>query len=349
MEEHERTEHHDAIGEPGDDDYQPAEDVVVREKYYDITVIANVSSVSSENQTLIFQWYKGASLISGSEADQYITTEPAGEPYPETAVKSTYRAHTTGTYTVMIGNKLDSKKSARFVGTGIVTIPKPEDVIADNDGLVPKGYVGEVTLHANISNEISYRNLSYTWFKDDGEVVAENTDTYVPDDEGIYYFGVTNSRNNDTTDYTPGSYSNTCDIRMKPQRLTSMTFEFNEEFGLLTVNTTHKYTNHKIQYTWYYTPVVDINSGELDTQQTLTSEYHGTGTYDELKPAIDKPGMYQVVAAEVVFDDDSVLRRFPLITEYTYSNYIYLVVQNGKLVNGTIQPEENNNEEENNG
>jgi hypothetical protein len=291
----------------------------------------------------VFQGYKNGALIGATEESNYVTNEPAGGEYPETAVKSTYRAHATGDYTVWIGNKIEGQNSTRYVYTGTVSIPGPEEVVIDNSGIVAQGFVGEIHseglpngwLTAGISNTVEHEELKYTWFVGDGEIVREaNADPkFYPTDEGLYYCGVTNSRNGDTTDFTNASFSNIADVRMQPQKLTNLVFAYDSSAGVLTATATHTYTNHKIEYQWFYTPVIDINAGQMDQQQTVRTII--TGAYDEYVPT--RPGIYQVTATEVVFDGNPSLERRSFFAEITRSKYIYLTEENGTLVY-TIMP-----------
>ena len=192
--------HHEASGDENDGHNGEAWDEpdTVRDimgYYLDIPVVANISTASAEEQTLIFRWIKNNREITSTEARDYVTEDkPAGAMidgegnYPETAVKSTYRAHEIGEYTVQIGNRIEGKNKVRYVYTGIITIPAPEEVIADNSGIVSKGYVPEVTLRAGITNTVDpHSEVKYIWYNTDGDQQGEGN-TFTPDDEGIYYY-----------------------------------------------------------------------------------------------------------------------------------------------------------------
>ena len=171
------TVHHEASGNTEDGHNGEAwdetvtstvEETVDVEGYYlDIPVVANISTASAETQTLTFKWIKDGAQIGATEEHNFVTeTSPAGAvidgegTYPETAIKSTYRAHEIGKYTVWIGNKIEGKNKVRYVYTGTITIPGAEEVTIDESGIVQYGYVGEVHFTAGILNEVEQANLT---------------------------------------------------------------------------------------------------------------------------------------------------------------------------------------------
>ena len=347
--------HHEASGDTEDGHNGEAWDENVENTttedvmgyFLDIPVVANISVASALEQTLTFKWIKDGAQITAVEERDFVTeTKPAGAVidgegnYPETAVKSVYKAHDIGKYTVWIGNKIEGKNKIRYVYTGTVTIPGAEDVIISNDGIVAHGYVGETHLSAGIVNTVEKPDLKYTWYMDnntvEGQIVQgpQSDSGFDPEDEGHYYCGVTNSRNGDTTE---PSFSDVADIRMPPQRLTGLTFAYDAEAGCFTASVTHEYTNHKIEYEWHYVEVIDVHTGDTGAQENVLTEI--TGAYSEYAPT--KAGLYSVTAGEIVFDDvPGMQRRLPL-PQRTVSEMIYVKEQGGKLVVGQY-PEENN-------
>lgn len=294
----------------------------------DIPVVATVSTAvgkdSSGNplsQTLSFKWYRDNKVLPASEeAARITTTQPgeAGEEYDENAVKSTFHVDRVGTYTVWIGNKIADKKNVRYIYTGILTVPGPEDVVIDNSGIIEKGYVGSTRLEAGIANTVDKPNLIYTWYKAGLEptVVKEGSDNfYEPTDEGIYYVIVQNQRNNEITDITNACTSVTADIRMQPQKLTSLVLTYDNRGKYFTVNATHHYTDHKIHYQWYR---VDPKTG--DTIKVRDGLF---GDMDEFEAT--EPGNYYVTGREVVFDEETgALRQEATISDRLQSNEISL-------------------------
>lgn len=299
----------------------------------DIPVVATVSTaVGKDNegnplsQTLYFKWYRDNAILPESEKPQRVTTtEPGaagnddeGNPYDSNAVKSTFHANRVGRYTVWVGNQIADKKNVRYIYTGTVTIPEPEDVLIDNSGIVEKGYVGSTILTAGIANTVSAQNLVYTWYKEgqeDTPVQEGPSASYTPVDEGVYWVTVQNKRNNEITEITDGSTSVAADIRMRPQKLQSLVLTYSNDGKFFRVDATHQYTNHKIHYQWYR---VDPNTG--DTVKVFDTE---AGSMCEFEPT--DPGNYFVTGREVVFDKETgALRQEANISDRVTSNEISL-------------------------
>ena len=299
----------------------------------DIPVVATVSTAVGKDkegnplsQTLYFKWYRNNAILPESEKPKYVTTtEPGaagnddeGNPYDSNAVKSTFHADSVGRYTVWIGNQIADKKNVRYIYTGTVTIPEPEDVLIDNSGIVEKGYVGSTILTAGIANTVSAQNLVYTWYKEGQEetpVQEGPSASYTPVDEGVYWVTVQNKRNNEITEITDGSTSVEADIRMRPQKLQSLVLTYSNDGKFFRVDATHQYTKHKIHYQWYR---VDPQTG--DTVKVYDVE---TGSMCEFEPT--DPGNYFVTGREVVFDEETgALRQEANISDRVTSNEISL-------------------------
>ena len=299
----------------------------------DISVVATVSTAVGKdsqgnplNQTLYFKWYRNNAILPESEKPKYVTTTEPGaagndandNPYDSNAVRSTFHADSVGRYTVWIGNQIADKKNIRYIYTGTVTIPEPEDVLIDNHGISEKGYVGSTILTAGISNTVSAQNLVYTWYKQGQEetpVQEGPSASYTPTDEGVYWVTVQNKRNNEITDITDGCTSIEADIRVKPQKLQSLVLTYSNDGKFFRADATHQYTQHKIHYQWYR---VDPKTG--DTAKVYDVE---TGSMCEFEPT--DPGNYFVTGREVVFDEETgALRQEASVSDRVQSNEIAL-------------------------
>lgn len=290
----------------------------------DLPVIATVSTAVGRDpqtgdplaQELTFKWYRDDAALPASEYAERVTNAAAGGEYDENAIKSTFHANRVGRYTVWVGNKIADKKNIRYVYTGTATIPSPEDVVIDNSGIIEKGYVGSTTLTAGISNTVNHQNLVYTWYKGDGEEIPNsNHATFIPDDEGVYYVIVRNQRNGEITDITDASTSRLADIRVLPQRLTSLILTYSDEGKYFTATATHQYAGHKIHYAWYR-----IDPATAETTIVLDEL---TGAVSNFEPTA--AGSYYVTAREVVFDEEiGALRREATVAERSTSNEIAL-------------------------
>lgn len=293
----------------------------------DIPVVATVSSAIGTNpntgepltQTLTFQWYRNDLQLPASEIPARVTTDNAPAEYEdEKAKQSVFHANKVGRYTVYIGNQIEGKNNVRYIYTGTVTIPGPEAVIMDRSGISDKGYVGKVVLTAGVANTVSQLNPVYTWYKYvDGEAVeipGVTGATYTPTDEGVYFAHVKNLRNGEETGDSDASFSQESDVRMAPQRLTSLTLDYNAQGKYFVCTATHAYAGHKIHYTWYR-----LDPKTLE-QSIIKDEL--TGTQSEFEPT--QPGNYYVYAREVVFDDDPILRTEASASDRSTSNEIQL-------------------------
>ena len=270
----------------------------------DIPVIATTSTAvkPGTTQELTFKWYRNSAQVTDTSKH---TEEAAGGEYDERAVKSTFHADSIGTYTVWIGNKISDKKNVRYIYTGTVTIPGPKDVAMDSSHIAPKGYTDTeaAILIAGIVNpndpEYDANRLLYTWYNDDTDEIVQgpsNNPRYVATDEGKYYCIVQNTRNGVTTDIGNSiALSSAADIRVLPQRLTSLVLEYKDENSVLEATATHAYANHKIEYRWYRYDAE--TSGYTQVEQQLT------GAQSSYAP--QQAGIYRVEAREIVFDEET--------------------------------------------
>ena len=349
--------HHEASGDENDghngeawDEPDTIQDVMGY--YLDIPVVANISTATQENQTLTFKWIKDGAQITSTEEANYVTeVQPAGPildedgvgNYPETAVKSIYRAHDIGKYTVWIGNKIEGKNKVRYVYTGTIEIPGAEEVTIDESGIVQYGYVGEVHFTAGILNEVEKPDLTYTWYanigNEEGIIVrpANANPAFSPTEEGLYWCGVENHRNGDSSEV---SYSTiVADIRKTPQPLTSLTLRFDNDNGYLVAEATHEYLNHHIEYKWNYIRVIDVHTGETGAQEEKVSLIKGASC--EYLPA--EPGLYYVTAGEICFDDHPEIHGLTRRANYqqiSRSETLYLKQVDGRLVAANYSTDE---------
>jgi len=269
-----------------------------------IDVVATTSNAVAEGvtQTLTFKWYhNSAEVIDLSKIEE--TAAEASYEDPK-ARKSTLTADEIGTYTVWIGNKISDKKNVRYIYTGTVTIPGPEDVIIDSTNIAPKGYVGTSasTLKADIKNPEAASTLLYTWYNaDTDEIVQDNAEhnspIFVATDEGRYYCIVQNTRNGVTTDINNGNISSIADIRALPQRLYTLTLSYQESNASLVATATHKYSGHRIEYIWYHY----VSENGVGTYQPVFTELSD----EESSYAPSLPGLYVVEAREIVFHEET--------------------------------------------
>ncbi len=287
-----------------------------------IPVEATISTAVGKNpqtglpleQQLIFKWIKdGGQVTSAAEIAEHIRTESIPGSEDPNAIRSTYTADEVGTYTVWIGNKIEGKKNVRYIYTGVVSIPKPEPVSIKNNGIIERHYVGhpEADLVAGIvGTKKTEETLYYTWYmkNDNGEdtvVQARSTNNvYVPQDEGIYYCRVQNYRNGEFTSIEGDNVrSRDADIRTEPQSIANsdIDLEYDNEgrFFSATINN-RAYPNHSVHWVWFR-----LNP-ETGLPEKVKEVEVGTA-YNDL--AVSEPGRYYVEAREVVFPEDSILRK----------------------------------------
>ena len=264
----------------------------------DIPVIATVSRAiqAGQTQTLSFEWrYDGKAVPDKSQqTDASAVLDP---PDPD-AMISTFHARQVGKYTVLIGNKISDKNNTRYIYTGTVTIPGPKDIAIDTEhDLIAHSYVDANTiLNIGIANPEDASTLIYTWYKDNVVIPNVTGSSYKPEDEGIYYCTVQNTRNGVTTEVGNATTSNKADIRVHPQKVTSVNLVYDAETQVFTATAEHTYLNHMIEYTWTRVFLDETNRKQNETVRTAV-----LAGPDSYKPTL--PGLYYVEAVEVVFQD----------------------------------------------
>jgi len=217
----ESTVHHDAVGEPGDDDYVAAYDETVWTLDLNVKAAAPNAVSVGNTQELVFVWYhqigdmSGLGVVPASVAEtSIVTTDLTGDDKQgyNVASESTYTVNQVGRYTVQIGNTLSNSgdatdKKTRYVYTGVVEVPAPTYPILDNSGIVTRGYTdtvyrnqfsgevlyNETILSTAISNAVDGDEPHYQWKRRIVTGKENGVFTYATEDVPANKGGNTNS------------------------------------------------------------------------------------------------------------------------------------------------------------
>lgn len=294
--------------------------------------VAATTSASGAAQTLSFLWQYNGSQVPASQVTEDQTagvalTESDREAMnvaasDENAKKSTFVATRTGTYTVLIGNKMADKNAIRYINTGTITVPTALAIELVESGMVNRGYVGTVTLHVDLKAAVNGK-VTYEWHRAyDGvdAVVATHeyaegnieglSDEYVPETEGTFYCIAYNYKNGDTTNSYDAAATIKSDIRMEPQALETLTFDYDNNLKQFTATVTHEWAGHSVEYTWKR---VFENAAHEMQEEIVKKEV--VGATSTLIPSA--AGKYSVAAREIVFADTEIAHFAPIALQKT--------------------------------
>jgi hypothetical protein len=294
--------------------------------------VAATTSASQEGQTLSFLWQYNGRQVAASEVttDQTngvaLTSEDREEMQvaasDTNAKKSTFVATRTGTYSVLIGNKMENKNAVRYINTGVITIPTALEIKLVENGMVNRGYAGTVTLHVDLEKAVNGK-VTYEWHRiyDGNDTIAATheynegdisgmSDEYAPDTEGIFYCIAYNYKNGDTTNSYDANATIKSDIRVEPTALNSLTFSYDNNLKQFSAAITHDWPGHSIEYTWKRV----FENAQHEMQEEVVRKEVG-GASDTYIPSA--AGTYSVSAREIVFAGTEIVHYAPVSLQRT--------------------------------
>ena len=138
-----------------------------------LSVVAEISN----DDGLIYQWYKGETAIPGATSDTYQPTE-------------------SGSYYVVVSNAKDDKKFVKSnevrvtINPALPKTPTPE--ITEQPKNV-QWEEGSTPVPLTVEATISSGTIAYQWYKGETAIPGATSDTYQPTEKGSYYVMVSNA------------------------------------------------------------------------------------------------------------------------------------------------------------
>ena len=148
-----------------------------------LSVVAEISN----DDGLIYQWYKGETAIPGATSDTYQPTE-------------------SGSYYVVVSNAKDDKKFVKSnevrvtINPALPKTPTPE--ITEQPKNV-QWEEGSTPVPLTVEATISSGTIAYQWYKGETAIPGATSDTYQPTEKGSYYVMVSNA--DDSTKFVKSS------------------------------------------------------------------------------------------------------------------------------------------------
>ena len=204
-----------------------------------LSVVAEISN----DDGLIYQWYKGETAIPGATSDTYQPTEK-------------------GSYYVMVSNADDSTKYVKSSVVSVVIIAKdellPPTITGDLAESVSYDKASQIKTLSITANATEGADIYYLWYKDGSSIGApsKNASTYAPTAFGSYYCALYASKGDQAS-----------------QTVNSKTIVISESGITATVSVTpaSAYTDNQLEVTVKY----NVEAADLKYQWVKTDNNSG--------------------------------------------------------------------------